>query len=189
MWDVMATRWAGEKDWMSKRKEHTSPSDKYMFITYILNEMVLPTEHRKMENKDGDKKFKKNTPRDLGPEGNTLFTRVKTNLQCNCVDGDSNVACTWINGEFAQGAKYKDTIRKIQRILHSWWKKGAATPTSNIDNFVKHTDREHDQEADIGAHARRKNDIKRKDAQTTWTAIRGFKDDGTSGCAIVIKGG
>ena len=57
VWDMMATRWAGEKDWMTKRKEHTSPSDKYKFITYILDNMKLPTEHRKIEKKDGDKKF------------------------------------------------------------------------------------------------------------------------------------
>ena len=32
----MATCWAGEKDWMMKRKEQTSPKDKYKFVTYIL---------------------------------------------------------------------------------------------------------------------------------------------------------
>ena len=77
--------------------------------------------------------------------------------------GDSNVACKWINGEFAQGVKYKETIGKFQRILHSWWKRGVATPISNIDNFVKHVYREHNQEADrganMGAQGRRKNDI------------------------------
>ena len=52
---MMATRWAGEKDWMIKRKEHTSPSDKYKFITCILNKMKLTTEHRKTENKDKEK--------------------------------------------------------------------------------------------------------------------------------------
>ena len=60
--------------------------------------------------------------------------------------GDINVACKWINGEYAQGTKYKDTIGKIQRILHSWWKRGAAT--SCIDNFVKNIYREDNQEAD-----------------------------------------
>ena len=108
--------------------------------------------------------------------------------------GDSNVACKWINGEYAQGTKYKVTIGKVQRILHSWWKRGAATPFSNIDNFVKHIYREHNQEADhgtdIGAQGRRKIDVFRKDVPTTWKAIRGFldgsfKDDGRSGCGIV----
>ena len=62
---------------------------------------------------------------------------------------------------------------------------------------MKHVYRVHNQEADHGANIRakggRKNDIKRKDAPTTWKAIRGFwdgsfKDDGRSGCGIVIKG-
>ena len=52
-----------------------------------------------------------------------------------------------------------------QRFLHSWWKRGAATPISNIDNFVKHVYREHHQEADhwadIGPQGRRKIDIYR----------------------------
>ena len=72
---MMATRWAGEKDWMIKRKEHTSLSDKYKFITYILNKMKLPTAHMKIEKKDGDKKYKKKTPRYLGPGNNTIQTR------------------------------------------------------------------------------------------------------------------
>ena len=85
---------------------------------------------------------------------------------------------------------------EIQRILHSWWKKGAATPISNIDNFLKHIHRERDQEAahwaDIGAKGRRKNDICRKDAATKCKAIRcfwdgSFKDDGWNSCGIVIN--
>ena len=66
VWDMMATRWAGEKDWMMKRKEHTSPSDKYKFITCISNKMKLSTEHRKIEKKDGDKKFKKKDTQRFG---------------------------------------------------------------------------------------------------------------------------
>ena len=36
VWDMMATRWAGDKDWMIKRTEHTSPSDKCKFVTLHL---------------------------------------------------------------------------------------------------------------------------------------------------------
>ena len=46
------------------------------------------------------------------------------------VCGDSNVTCKWVNGEFAQGTKFKDTIGNL-KILHS-----------NIDKFVKHIHRE-----------------------------------------------
>ena len=55
------------------------------------------------KNKDKGKKLKEKTPRDLGPEDITVHTRDEglTVQQC----GDSNVACKWINGEFAQGTK------------------------------------------------------------------------------------
>ena len=120
VWANMATCWAGAKDWMIKRKEHASPSDKYKFITCILNKMKLPTEHRKTKKKGKDKKFKKKTPRDLGPGDTTVHTREGRATVQLC--GDSNVACNRNNGEYAQGTKYKDTTGKIQRILHSWWR-------------------------------------------------------------------
>ena len=141
---MMATRWAGEKDWMIKRKEYTSPNDKHKFITYILNKMKLTTEHRRIEKKGRDKR--KKTHRDLGLADKTIHTREGGPTVQLC--GDSDVPCKWTNGEFAQGTKYKDTIGKSQRILHSLWKKGAATPISDIDNFVKHIYQEHNQEAD-----------------------------------------
>ena len=77
----------------------------------------------------------------------SLCTHAKEDPQCNSVETVMWRA-KWIHGEFAQGTKYKDTIGKIQKILHSWWKRGAATPISNIDNFGKHVYREHNQEAD-----------------------------------------
>ena len=183
--DKMATRWAGEKDWMIKRKEKTSPNDKYKFITYILNKMKLP---RNTGNK-------KQTPRDLGGGDNTIHTRADRPAVQLC--GDSNVACKWIHGELAQGTKYKETLGKIQTILHSWWKRKVATPISNIDSFVKHVYREHNQEADHwankGAQGRRKIVIDRRDDFTTWKGLRGFrdgsfKDNGKSVCGIVIEG-
>ena len=78
LWDKMASRWAGEKNWISVRK-------------------------------------KKNTPEEKRSEGPTAQ-----------LCGDSNVACKWINGEFVQGTKCKETIGKIQKTLYSWWKGGLA---------------------------------------------------------------
>ena len=126
--------------------------------------------------------------------------------------GDSNVACKWINGEFAQGTKYKETLGKNKRIVHSWWKRRVAKPISDIDSFVNRVYRgfvnrvyrgfvnrvyrEHTQEADhwanIATQGNRKIVIDRRDAATTWKAIRGFWDgsfneNGRSGCGIVIK--
>ena len=84
------------------------------------------------------------------PEDTTVHTLGEGLTVQLCVD--SNVACKWINGEFAQGTKYKETIGKIQRILHSWWKRRVATPISNIDSPVGHEYREHNQEADHWAY-------------------------------------
>ena len=45
---------------------------------------------------------------------------------------------------------------KVQRDnwekFHSWWKRRVAAPISDIDNFVKHVYREHNQEADHWAN-------------------------------------
>ena len=46
-----------------------------------------------------------------------------------------------------QGYRWEFFLLKKCR-THAWWKRGAATPISNIDNFVKHIYREHNQEAD-----------------------------------------
>ena len=77
----------------------------------------------------------------------------------------------WLaNGSMESMLKEQGTrisLGKFKKFLQSWWKRGAATPISNIDNFVKHSYREHNQEADhwadIGAQGRRKIDIYGKD--------------------------
>ena len=103
------------------------------------------------------------------------------------------MACKWINGEFSQGTKYR---RNKRQFAHGG-KREIAKPISNIDSFVNHVYREHNEEADqwanIGTQGRRKIVIDRRDDPTTWKAIRGvwdgsFKDNGRSGCGIVIKG-
>ena len=90
-WDKMATCSAGKKDWLIARRAQNSPEDKYNFITYILNKMKLPTEDRKTENKDKEKRLKKRTPSELGSEDITVHTREGGPTVQLC--GDSNVAC------------------------------------------------------------------------------------------------
>ena len=187
----MATCWAGKEDWMVASKKRNTPEEKYKFVTYTLNKMKLPTEHRNTTNKEKEKKFKKKTPKDLGPEDITIHTQSEGPTVQLC--GDSNVACKWINGEFSQRTQFKETIGKIQKILQSWWKQGVAKPISNVDSSVNHVYRDHNQEADhwanLGAQGPRKIVIDRRDDPTTWKAVRGFwdgifKDNGRSGCGI-----
>ena len=136
VWDKMATRWAVRKKLMLARKEQTSLEDKVQVQHLHLERMKLPTEHRQTENKDKQQRLKKKTPRDLGLKGIAVHTRDEGSTVHFC--GDSK----WINGEFDQGTKYKETTGKNHRILHSWWKRRDPAPISDIDNFVKHFYRE-----------------------------------------------
>ena len=64
-----------------------------------------------------------------------------------------------------------------------------------IDDNVKHIFREHneaDHWANVGAEGQRKVVVDRKSNADTWKAVKGFwdgscKDDGKSGCGVVIK--
>ena len=190
----MATCWAGKEDWTVARKKNT-PEEKYMFVTFILNKMKLSTEHRKTKKKDKEKRLKEKTPRNMGPKHNSIHTRSEGPTVQLC--GESNVARKWINSEFGQGIKYKETSGKIQKTMYSWWKRRIANPISNIDSFVNHVYREHNQEADhwanVATQGNRKIVMDRRDATTTWKAIRGFwdgsfKNNGRNECGIVIKG-
>ena len=104
--------------------------------------------------------------------------------------------CRWINGEYSLGQKYRG-IGEVQQTLHSWCQEKSASPISKIDDFVKHVYREHNQEADhwanIGAQGQRKIVSDRCDNSETAKTVNGywggsFKDNGKSGCGVVIKG-
>ena len=97
------------------KKEENTPEEKYKLVTFVLKKMKLSNEHRKTKKKDKEKK---------------LDPKIIQFIVQSC--GDSNMACKWINGEFAQGTKYKETTGKIQKTLHPWWKRGIAKPISNI---------------------------------------------------------
>ena len=55
VWDKIATDWAGEDDWISKRKNRTSSADKKKFVTPVLNRMNLSTVHRRVKVKEKGK--------------------------------------------------------------------------------------------------------------------------------------
>ena len=103
--------------------------------------------------------------------------------------GNSNVAEKWISGHYAMGQNKKRTNGRIQKPLHSCWKKKLAFSVSPIDDYVKHIFREHNQEADYLANL----GAGRKKITQNWKAVRGFwdgstKTDGRSGRGVVIKG-
>ena len=156
--------------------------------------MKLPTEHRKTKNKDKEKRIKeKKQPKiwDLKIPSHSKCRTFCATMQIQPCDMQVD---QW---RILPGNKVQRVNWRIQKTLHSWWKRGVAKPISNIDCFVKHAYGEHNQEADqwakIGAQGRRKIVLDRRDDSTAWQAIRGFwdgsfKGNGRSGCGNVIKG-
>ena len=68
---------------------------------------------------------------------------------------------------------------------------------AQIDDYVKHIFREHDQETDhlanLGVEEQRKITVEKGNNTENWKVVRGFwdgnqKTDGRSGCGVVIKG-
>ena len=58
----------------------------------------------------------------------------------------------WLANESMENLpKGQSTKRQLGK-FHSWWKRRVAAPISDIDNFVKHVYREHNQEADHWAN-------------------------------------
>ena len=62
---------------------------------------------------------------------------------------DSNVACKWIQWRVFSTNEVQGKIGQFQKTLHLWWKRKVAKPISNIDSFVKHVYREHNEDRQI----------------------------------------
>ena len=89
---MMATCWAGKRDWIITRREQTSPQDKYTFITYILKKAGLRKKH----------------PESWVPK-TPLCMRAKEDTQCNCVE-----TVIWhANGSMENLPKEQSTKRRV----------------------------------------------------------------------------
>ena len=49
--DKLATDWAGQTDWMNKRKERCAPADEKQFVTVALDSVKLSSVHKKEKGK------------------------------------------------------------------------------------------------------------------------------------------
>ena len=149
VWDKIVTDWAGEEEWMREGKVKSTLADLYKFVTFALDRVKLSTAQKKKSNGIG-KKEKEKIPRDLGLADTTIHTRADGPTVQLC--GDSNVACTWINGQYSL-EQTEAEFGRVQKTLHPWWKEKIANPISKIDDFVKHVFREHTQEGrPLGQH-------------------------------------
>ena len=185
VWDKIATDWAGDDDWISKKNKTSSTDKTYEYVN-------CPQEKLKEKGRET-----KQTQNRQGNKGPLLlpFTHAKMAKQSNCV-----ATLRWLasgkDGKNSLGQKYQEQIGMIQKTLHQWWKKKIANFISNICEYVKHIFREHNQEADhwanVGPEGQKKAVIDKKSNADTWKAVERFwdgscKDNGENGCGVVIK--
>ena len=53
VWDKLATEWAGDEDWTSKRTKCQAPEDKKRFVAFALKSVNHSTIHRTRAGKKG----------------------------------------------------------------------------------------------------------------------------------------
>ena len=134
VWGKVASECAGKEEWSIKRKRCQTADDKRDFITLALQSVKHAT-HRsrigdtKKPSEDGK------DPRHVEPLDTSI--QIRTEEPTGQLCGDSIVAEKWINGHYVIVQKYKE-IRRVQKTLHSGWKKKVAYPVTQIDDYVKH---------------------------------------------------
>ena len=135
-------RWAGEgKDWIQLMMQ-TRPQ-KEDVIRNLLESMKQPADKKK-ESK-GPVPTKK--PRDLPPPDlGTLVLGEPLTLETK---GDNKTVVNWMNGH-AKMKSRNGTVEKAQNLLREWWGRGICLRQQTND-WVTHTSREHDKEADLWA--------------------------------------
>ena len=179
-------RWAGEvKDWIQLMTQaHPRKEDD---IRNLLESMKQPVDKRK-ESK-GSVPTKK--PRDLPPLD--LGTPVPGESLTLEIKGDNKTIAGWMNGH----AKMKTRIgslEKAQNLLREWWSRGMRSRQRTTD-WVTHTFREHNKEADLwackGAKGRAEEWV--DTTRTVWQEVTGecgfwdgSHDNGKCGGGIVL---
>ena len=135
-------RWAGEEeDWIELMMQ-TRPQEEDV-IRNLLESMKQPVDKKK-ESK-GPVPTKK--PGDLPPPD--LGTLVLGEPLTLDTKGDNKTIVEWMNGH----AKMKSrigTVEKAQNLQREWWGRGICLRQQTND-WVTHTSREHDKEADLWA--------------------------------------
>ena len=134
--------------------------DKRDFVTFAMVSVQHSVAHRRKIEESVKPNKERQQPRILEPLDASFHTRTEgTPVQWN-------VAEKWINGRHALGQKFQAKTGRIQETLHSRWKKKIAYPVAQIDEFVKHIFKEHNQEADhltnLGTEVQRKVTIERE---------------------------
>ena len=120
VWTKIASEWAGNDEWSIKRKRCPHRPK--------IGEGIKPNKERK-------------EPRKLDPPDSSIAIRTEGTTVQTC--GESNVAEKWINRHYAMGQTLHGKLGRMQKTLHSWWKRRIAYPVTQIDDCVKHQEADH----------------------------------------------
>ena len=153
-WDKVAAEWAGNDDWTNEREREREARHlemgEILFVTFALRSVKHSTMHRTSIGRKKKGKVEGKAPRLLGPgrcvsphsQCGANGSNVWRPLYCSIVD-------QW---PLCSGPKIQRNNRPHSKTLHSWWKRKTAFPISQIDGYVKHIFRKHNQEADHWAN-------------------------------------
>ena len=128
------------------------------------------------------------TPRDVGPADTQPSTHVKREPTVQPCTG-SEGASKWINGQYSLGQRYRGRISQIQKTLFLWWQRKNANPIlKTVVDYVKHVFWEHNQQPKDREKLLSTGAIILEDEGCEMFQDRSAKDNGKSGCGVVIKG-
>ena len=102
----------------------------------------------------------------------------------------------WINGDFTVGGKYQKKVGASQRLLHQWCEQNLARPEDLIESYVSHVFRAQERSdhwAHVRAGGKKEIMVDKGSHEEKWKTVKGFwdgscKEDGRSGCGVVLKG-
>ena len=117
VWDKVAAEWAEMRTGFVKEQDarQLKIEDEKRFVTFALQSVKLSTIPRTRTGKKTKEKTGDEVSRILGPQTNPSIIREDGPTVHLC--GDSDVAGTWINGQYALGQKYRENDH-IQKTLH-----------------------------------------------------------------------
>ena len=125
-------------------------------------------------------------PRDLGPADTTTHAREVRPTPQQC--GDSEVASRWANGQYPRGQKHRKRIGQIQKTCTHGGKERLPTLSRTSRTACDTSSRNTIRKPTIGPNCEPK-DRENLSIDATHTEGDGSaKDNGKSGCGVVIKG-
>ena len=144
MWNKIAPEWAGTEERSNKRRRCQNSMDKRDFVTFAMMRRNALGRTQTETGRNVKTNQERKEPRKLGPPDSSIYTRTEGTTVQLC--GNSNVAEKRINDHGAVGQQFQAKNGRIQDAPQSWWKKKNACLVAQMDVFVTHICKEHNQE-------------------------------------------